>query len=265
MNRPVVEGVVFEVQDAAPREVYFQALAMFRKVNRLCFESVRSTSSEPAPPKGEIRPYDVRLMVLAAAERLQRVKQEFGIVEESVRPPRDVTKRPTDVFHALIAVNRQLNLLLDEKFAPCDVYEQITLAMSYASRLRSRFPGSRIPDSPPLVEGRTSADVYRGLLACFQQIEIIANESGLKILNLSDQAASGDEAAASDLFDLAALLVGELRHLHARSDAGGPLREAYYPGEISFSQLDRRVGLLHAQLQELAQLTRAAREQGSAE
>ena len=37
----------FKVRDASPREVYFQALVMFRKINRLSFEWTGTKKEEP--------------------------------------------------------------------------------------------------------------------------------------------------------------------------------------------------------------------------
>jgi hypothetical protein len=54
MGRHKNEQPEIDVDRAAPREVYFQSLPMFRKAERLCFEQTREHVSEPKLPAGEI-------------------------------------------------------------------------------------------------------------------------------------------------------------------------------------------------------------------
>ena len=75
--------------------------------------------------------------------------------------------------------NRQLNLLLDERFAPSDVFQQVTLAVGYTAQLLKPYPGAElIPEEPVFDPGKTPGDVYRRLLGCFENLREIAAASG---------------------------------------------------------------------------------------
>ena len=141
MGKQKIDGAVFTVTGVAPRDVYFQAITMFRKANRLSFEQTREVASMPEPPAGDIDPGNVLAIVNAALERINHVKERLEITTVPATQQPDSSKTPTDVFRTIVQANRQLNLLLDERFAPSDVFQQVTLAVGYAARLRARFPG----------------------------------------------------------------------------------------------------------------------------
>jgi len=121
MGRPANTQPEPEVSDAVPREVFFQALTLSRKADRLCFEYTREHAPEPAILSGTIQPAAVYAVVDAALERIRRVKQRLDIVYEVKTVTRDPRHTPTHVFRSMVQANRQLNLLLDRQFSPADV------------------------------------------------------------------------------------------------------------------------------------------------
>ena len=109
-----------DIGGVAPREVYFQAVALFQKANRLSFEYARDTAEQPPLTKLDITPAQVMLMIDAALERVLHVKRELNIPESSIEPPIDETLTPTDVFNATLEVSRQLDEILDQPFSPSE-------------------------------------------------------------------------------------------------------------------------------------------------
>ena len=204
MGRPANTRPDIEVANVAPREVFFQALTLFRKADQLCFEQTREHDAVPEIPASEIRPSHVISVVDAALARLNRLSEAIGTSGEAVEPERDDSKTPTDVFRSIVQANRQLNLLLDTKVSPADVFQQVTLAISYSSRLLAQFPeAKRIPDAPPYERGKRPADVYRRLVGCFERIRLIAGHGGLKTLDLKVTNSSVDSVVPSDVYDIA--------------------------------------------------------------
>lgn len=254
MGKPKIEGPEITVTGVVPREVYFQAITMFRKANRLSFEQTRVVASTPETPAGDIDPGNVLAVVNAALERISHVKARLEITTVPATPQPDSSKTPTDVFRTIVQANRQLNLLLDERFAPSDVFQHVTLAVGYAARLLARFPGDRIPEAPELIAGKQPRDVYRRLVGCFSVIRDIAAGSGLDILELQ----AGDDhtgyVTPSDVYDIASLLVSELAYIHSQLEGAKSPRQVYYPGRKFPSDVDQRVGILEAQLIELRRL-----------
>ncbi|CAK9015242.1 Uncharacterized protein SCF082_LOCUS12669, partial [Durusdinium trenchii] len=254
MGRPENRQAPLRVRGAAPREVYFQALTLFRKSNRLCFEQTRDQGQAPAPTGEKLTPGDVYTMVEAALERLQVVKAKLGIAEETPLPQRDATKTPTDVFVAIVDANRQLNLLLERQYMPSDVYQQVTIGVAYLSRLLEQFPEAEtIPEEPPFEVGKRPADVYRRLNGCFERVCKIVRRTGESCLELEADQRTIDRAVPSDVYDIASLLVSELAFLHNKV-GGEAARKVYYPGRKFPSHVYQRVGLLERQLAELESL-----------
>src|SRR5262245_46803073 len=116
MGRPRDKKPDLNVTGAEPREVYFEALAMFRKADRLCFERTGGQAQLPhPPPPGEIRPGHVKQVIDAALVRLGQVKAKLGISDKTAEPARDAKKVPSDVLNAAARANRQLNQLLEQQ------------------------------------------------------------------------------------------------------------------------------------------------------
>lgn len=177
------------VQNAEPREVFYQAINLFEKSNQLAFDQIRVRNERPNTPKGQIQPSDVYNVVDQALARIGEVKAELNITTAVTTPVTDSIHTPTDVFLAIVQANRQLNLLLDQRFAPKDVFRQVSQAIGYSARLLAYFPNSkRIPNSDPLQQGKRPFDVFQRLVACYHLIHIIGEQSGLAMLHLDTYA-----------------------------------------------------------------------------
>ena len=251
MGKPLSQQPEINVTGVTPREVYFQALTMFRKANRLSFEQTREIGSEPELRTEVINPADVLELVNAAHQRINRIQSELGIPIKSIELQLDKSKTPTDVFRAIVESNRQLNLLLEERFSPADVFQELTLAVGYSARLLAHFPGDRIPEEPKFVPGKQPKDVYKKLVECFLIIRDIAKRSNLKILELNVSERNIAYATPSDVYDIASLLVSELAYLHSKLPGAKPPRQVHYPGRKFPSHVYQRGGLLEEQLSKL--------------
>ena len=86
-----------------------------------------------AAPAGEIRPADVLGIVLAAQEQINQVKREYGIQVSADPDEIERGRQPKDVFVAILQASRQLNLMVQRKFRPEDVYERLLLGSTYVA------------------------------------------------------------------------------------------------------------------------------------
>ena len=256
MGRPQAKPIEVSVKSAAPREVYFQAVALFDQANRLSFERARSTVDGPEIKTGDLRPADVLMIVEAAQGRLREVKASLEITEPPSVEKLKTEKLPTDVFSSIRTASRQLNLLLDSRVSPADVYRELTVAVGYASRLRALFPGRRMPPTPAFERRKTPSNVYRKLLGCLKRIDSIAQLSGLRMLEFSVADASIEGLAPADVYSLASLIVAELEFVHSRMPQANPPPPAYYPGPKLPAHVYQRAGLLERQLIELEKYVR---------
>lgn len=252
MGAPQDQPPAFTVHNAAPHEVFFVALALFRNANRLSFEHVRLTAAEPAVPKGKIIPADVHRVILAAQQRIDLVKESLGIDQPATLNPLQPAAVPADVFTALVNTNRQLSLMLERRFSPGDVFEEVSRGVAYAARIVEALGSNTgVPDAPSFEAGKKPADVYRRLLGCYERIKKVADQSSVAMLELKVELESIDSVTPSDVYSIAALIEAELAHLHSRlPDADAP-RKVYYAGRKFLSHVYRRVGILERQLTEL--------------
>ncbi len=258
MRRPKDTRSGIRVTDAQPREVYSQAVAMFRKAERMRFEITHIRGREPN--KGEMNLDNVLEVIDAAQAEIHATQRELGLAVSETTTRVVSSRSLDDLFSMIVQANRQLNLLLETQFAPSEPYQQITLAIAYSERLIEHFPDedSTIPGPPEFEANKMPSDVYRKLLVNFALTREISEDSkvrSLKLEPLSEEEIS--EVAPSDVYDVATLLVSELAYLHSKLAEANPPREAYFPGRKYPSHVYQRAGILEKQLQQLARLVRS--------
>jgi hypothetical protein len=249
LGKPANIQPPIQILNAAPREVFYQAVTLFRKVDRLSFELTRQSASIPQTPAESILPYHVREVIDQTIVRVKFMKEKLGIKSVADAKTRDPTITSTEVFQSIVQANRQVNLLLRKQLSPSDIYRQITLAVGYTARLRAIFPGRRIPQIPDPEPDRTLPGVHQVLMQSFQIVRAIAKASDIKILELRD--ALHENVTLSDTYDIASLLVSELAFLHKQLEGMKPPRPVVYPGPKTPSQVYQRAMLLQVQLNEL--------------
>lgn len=252
MGRPKDPRGSAAVSGASPREVYFQALAAHRKAGRLCREITGDAKSgiPHAPAVPEIHPGHVYGVIDVALLNLTTVKKALGMSETASEPARDAAKTPSDVFGALVGVSRQINLMLDRPFTPADVFQELSLAVSYASRLSRREP----PALPALERKKRPADCYVKLSSCLQSARALVEKTDHPVIAGAPDAGDPTWIAPSDVYDLASLLVAEMAFLHGLSTDVNPPHawEAGAPGRKLPSHVYQLAGLFEQQLKGLS-------------
>ena len=186
MGKPKDRRVTRLATDALPHEVYFQAITLFIKADRLALELTGSTGLRPRPvAPSAIRPYHNWALVTAALDRLVTIKNELGIqetVSENAHPP---STKPIEVARAIVQANRQLNLMLQRRFSSSDVFQQVSWGIQYAKALLAKFPAATpSAASPTLSEGNNPVRSFSGwssvssmwkkLLICPEQLPCIS-------------------------------------------------------------------------------------------
>ncbi len=101
MGKPENLPLGVEVNDAEPREVYYQALTLFTKANRLSYDLTRTDATAPAVPTGPIEPKHV----FTSSTPHSNDSSTFKMCSESdrvnwPRPPNQGGSRPTCSTHS---------------------------------------------------------------------------------------------------------------------------------------------------------------------
>ena len=245
--------------NASPHEVYFQAMNLFLKANRLSLELVGSMGSQPqSMAASNIHPFHVWLMVDAAYQRILAVKRELGLSESISERLQPTSTTMTEAGRAIVVVNRQINLVLERPFSPSDVKHQVSLAIQYAADLLKQFPDTTpMPDAPPFERGKQPTDVFLRLLDCYERLETIAKYSNVPVLHFNRPAlkkALGQFSFhPSDVYDMATLLVSDLAFIHSKVPDFESPDPIPYPGRTFPSHTYQQAGVLYAQLAELEQ------------
>jgi hypothetical protein len=240
-----------EISGAAPREVYFEALAFERKVARLCREVgvAPGALSSPTPPLTELKPGHVLRRIDAAIERIEQVKARLGVTAAAPAPTLDEGAKPTDVLIAVVRCNRELSRALEKPFTPEDVFRQVALASSYASQLVAAKKGAVAPAG--FEPGRRPADCYDRLEACLDAAGKLITAAGHTAL--AERSAPPD-VLPGDVYDLASLVLGELAFLHAITPGVAPVHpfDPPWEGQRLPAHVHQLARTLEAQLAALA-------------
>lgn len=245
----------FPVRNASPMEVFSQAETLQRKTEQLYFEQSGSHETiEVLLPEGNVRPQHVLAIVNNAKKHVQQIKEQLNIkdtnkVNTSVSP-----KTPTDAFKSIIQTNRQLNLMLEQKVVPSDVFQRVEESINYLYVLRQQFPGARMPSMKRLQEGKTPADVYNRLINCFRIQRKIMISSGFSTLNIDSGHSAGSNTTPGEVYDITSLVLAEISQAYFTLKNRQLTPGVFYPGLKTPSQVYQLIGVLESQLTELLPL-----------
>jgi hypothetical protein len=242
MGRTEDSRAIPEVTNAQPREVFFEALAVWHKADRLASELGVATTRmvPPCPSPSELLPGHCLGVIDSTIEIVDAVKKRLGITEASREPAHEPVRAPADVLVTLLKVGRDLSRSLERPFTPTDVYRVVALASAYASRLGAT------PPMAPFEKGRKPADCYVQLERCLSLVNSIISKRGKPAL--AERGAPTD-VLPGDVYDMASLVLGELAYLCAVSDkAGVPAYQPAPGGHYLPSHVHQLARTLEAQL-----------------
>jgi hypothetical protein len=241
-----------EITGAAPREVYFEALALWRKADRLAHEVGGATRGAPPPTPAltAIVPGHVLGVIDAALLRLDDAKVRIGLGAGAPEPAIEADRQPADVLVTLVKANRELSRVLERPFTPSDVFQQVSLAAAYAARI-AQARGVWSPSPAAYERRRRPADCYERLEVCLSLAGSAIERAGHR--SLHERGAPSD-VLPGDVFDLACLVVGELAFLHAVTPNALPVHafEPTWNGHRLPAHVDQLARTLEGQLKTLA-------------
>ena len=249
IGAPVPEGGAdLRIEGAQPREVWFQALVVWRLINDLSLREAGRSGSPPAlVVASSIRPADVRDVVLAARAALVPVLGAKGGAASSAPPKVPAATQPTDVLNALLDTAAALEHLGAQDLGSL-TQESLTRSVLHAAHLlRPLGVDERIPDdvASPAPDG---ASLQAGLLDLLAQLRVLAGQAGQRMLTVTvpDAPASPGRLA----FQLATLVEAELAFLAAAEEAGQRVPTWRVRG-ADVAANSARLGALRAQVDRL--------------
>jgi hypothetical protein len=245
-----INHALFQVKNAAPREVYFQAVNLYGKTNRLHHNlTARSILDHdlPAVPK-DIKPADVWDILFAVLVQIDEIQEEYSITSHAAFPQVEKNKTPTDVYQSLLLIIRQVNQMLQEEpYTHSDVYQETSTALYCLLNIYTSFPGLQMQKQPALQPGKKAEDVFNELINTYQTIRHLIQLSGFNMLELSTRSSS--DLQPGDIYELAVLITSELKFLHSHLAPEKMVHTAAYPGVKFPSHVLQRLTYLHNHLQ----------------
>ena len=255
MGRPESTTDPWIVVAAEPRHVFYQALTLLRKANRLAVELTEEQRVGLLPvPEGEIQPSLVLDVINRASMQVDAVRNELGITYRAEPPELEADRQPSDVLREIVQVSRQLNFLIDRQFRPADVYGRLELAATYvAGALTEDETAPVYGELPPFESGKVPADVYRRVLECLELATVVGERRGVDVLKLNlRRELRRRDIAPADVYDLATTLLSEVAYLTLvleAKDVDTPPIER--PRHIFPSHVYRIAGMLQDELARL--------------
>ncbi len=267
LNLPLANQLNIEVSEAQPREVYFQALAFYGRVNRFTFERLSVFNEEPnitfATGKA-LKPYHVWQITDRASIQLSAISNNLSIADTLKEQEVAKTTSPSDVFMALLQINRQLDVMLEQPYSPNDVYQQVTLGVHYMAKILSSYSViSRIPEAPEFNINKKPSDVWLLLADSFNLLRDVAQNYGEKTLLIKADNNVFDTIRPGDVYQYAALLVSELAYLHTLRDKIDEVVPTVEVTDKLPADVYQRVGVLHKQLLQLKSISTTHKNNGS--
>jgi hypothetical protein len=242
----------FYVEGATPREVYFQAVSLYIKSNRLSYEHTRTDLPLNEEISKSITPTEVCTLIQSSLDRLRTVSQKYSLALPEHQIEIDQNAEPTDVFHEIEKNNQQLNIMLEVSVTPSDVFERLTSSIGYITRVLEQFTDAKLlPDEPPYIANKQPKDVYFKLVDIIRLLEVIYQESGLTMLKLTLNNDQSHTITPNDVNDLAGLIEAETRHLHSLIENIEASPKVFYAGKKFPSHVHQRARILEWQLIEL--------------
>lgn len=211
-----------EVTNAAPREVYFEAIVAWHKVTRLSTELCAGAmrAAPMAPPLRELKPGHVLQLIDAVLAHVDDLKRHLDIKDKASEPAIESSRQPSDVLVTLVRANREMSRMLERPFTPSDVYRTVALASAYATR------AGAIEDTAPFERKKKPADCYAKLQQCLALVGATIAKRGEQSLT---ERGTPSDIQPSDVYDLANLVLGEIAFLHTLTAGAQPLH-AFEPG-----------------------------------
>lgn len=218
-------------ENANSREVFFQALTMFKKTERLLFERTAKHAPQPKIPSKEINDQDVYEMVVKTLDQIKKIKNYLEIKTKVNKPKLIRNVKSSTLFKEIININRSLNLLLDYSFSPSDVYGQVELANNYTLSLINFYDPNYQSANIDFAPNKFPHQVLKKLVDSFAIIKSVYDQTGLDSITFEVNQELFKSATPSDVYDIASLVVSELNYLHRKAPRISPPKEVYYSGK----------------------------------
>jgi hypothetical protein len=216
MGKPELVFLKIKITDAQPRDVYFQALTLYKKADRLCFDHTGDMGPIPPRMKEEgVLPGDVFEVLTGALARIRCVSLKWKISEPVSEYKVDLHKTPSDVYGKILEINRQLNSLLDTPYSPSVVYRRMMEANEAVKSVLMRDKSDFEFPSFVFERRKRPRDVYFQTLKCFKILNRIFHLSKVEFLDFKVEKIT-IQVSPGDVYDLVSLVLSGINQIRKK-------------------------------------------------
>lgn len=232
--------------EVAPREVYFQAQTLLKKINKLALEhGISRFPPVPTALAKDIRPDAVYKLVSQADAHLQTLMQKHQLKSMTFTPREAPDITPDQVFSKIQWLNHKLNNMLMQPITLSDVHQRVTLALRFSTALAKQLQ-LPLPFTPKALPGITHQQLLPLLVQTFSEIQRIAQLKKVPILKLSSVP---QQHAPAALYDFSSLIVSELAYFSSLYSSYSDFQPEYQARAMSPSDIYLVIEQLKRQLQ----------------
>ncbi len=237
------------VTRVSPREVYFQATTLYDKSAQLMFEFTSEQSDEIETLMADAGQQDVLDILILVEKHLDKVTAAIGGRPSGASLNADRTESIADIFQLIVDLNRKVNNLLDYRYSPSNVHQKVTEAISVASAILGSRGGEKTVFYPDRKQRKKRPrDIYHKIASMYDKMIPIMEQMGKTCLILGDMEKTRKDVLPSDVYDLAVLVVSQLKYMHSLIPDARPIRDSYYPGKVLPSDVYQRLTVLEKQI-----------------
>lgn len=244
------------VKDVSTREIYFQAATLYTKTSRLMFEFTHEETKNIVIMNVDANSSDVLSLLQLSEKNLLVVTDKLDIPAFDLNAVSGENKTPTQVFQTIVELNRKANALLDFRFSPSNVHQKITEAIAIAAAVIESQKGLESVFYPHAIERNIRPqDVYLKMVTMYDAMRPIMKKFGKQCLVLEEYEKQRSQVLPSDVYDLAVMVVSQLRYMHSLIPSAKKIKNSYYPGKVIPSDVYQRLSILEQQMMEIMKIS----------
>ncbi len=246
LGRPPAPNPAIVVHDASPREVFFAASNLRRRLASFELERLRQATPWREPPPQNVSSADVLKQVNRALTVVLRIRGALNIQTAVEEQPESDDVTPSQVMNQLIQVGGLVNNLLDTPATLGIIYTGITHATLIGLELHRVLTSKLMPDTPAWEPALTNEDAMKHLIACYELLRSVYTKLKMPLAEVRLVDDLPRYISADDLSNLVALMIAEMVHLSSRVPGTERAPDPYPVGPKIPSDLVQRLRLLES-------------------
>lgn len=186
-----------------------------------------------------------------AAANLQKVLKQYNITPTEVSYSHGKANL-TSVYVNLKVVTKIIDQLLENPTRPSDVYQNITLASYYASKILKAMPGASVAtNEDTFIPNKEPKDVFKQLYTILDKLNTVLDNANITVLSFTPVYSEYNNIDPRDVYDISMLIIAELKYIASAKGIDLSDIKSYHPGKKFPADVFKRSSLLLKQISKI--------------